>query len=610
MRWLFLFWICLTCCLGSRADAGLAPEFVLLVVNGDSAASKAIADEYVRLREIPKTHVVTLTGITNVEQLPVDDFRKQILQPVLDAIDQRGLRPQICCIAYSADLPTAIHVGSDVGNRPLPQILTAVASINGLTYLHQLVLEKDIRYLDLNVNLYARRPGVRSSDTPWDADDLKRYRMALERLEVESRPRGPNRDEAPADALRPANDASLYAALETLHSLKQSHPQSPELLYNLACSLGTMGKDDEAIEVLKAAVAAGWFDHRHASRDPDLRSVRGRDDFKSLIESMKSVKLDVQPARGFRGDVGWQANGDASGQNEAPRYLLSTVLAVTAGRGLTTDEAVAGLRRSASADGTRPSGTIYFVRNGDIRSTTREWGFASAVDKLKELAVEAVIEDGILPAKKDKVAGAMIGIADFDWPKSESTILPGAIVEHLTSFGGVMTKGAGQTPLTEFLRHGAAGSSGTVTEPYAVQAKFPNPFIHVHYAGGVSLAEAFYLSVTGPYQLLIVGDPLCSPWRRDFRIIVKTPSTDIPWQGQVTLSPAMESSAGIAPKEVAICVDGRQISTHRPGEAISVDTSKLTEGDHQLTVLAIGNDAVESIARWSCRFSCISPNKQ
>ena len=36
--------------------------------------------------------------------------------------------------------------------------------------------------------------------------------------------------------------------------------------------------------------------------------------------------------------------------------------------------------------------------------------------------------------------------------------------------------------------------------------------IHVHYARGCSLAEAFYQSVCGPYQLLIVGDPLCRPW--------------------------------------------------------------------------------------------------
>ena len=36
--------------------------------------------------------------------------------------------------------------------------------------------------------------------------------------------------------------------------------------------------------------------------------------------------------------------------------------------------------------------------------------------------------------------------------------------------------------------------------------------IQVHYARGCSLAEAFYQSVYAPYQLMIVGDPLCRPW--------------------------------------------------------------------------------------------------
>jgi len=108
----------------------------------------------------------------------------------------------------------------------------------------------------------------------------------------------------------------------------------------------------------------------------------------------------------------------------------------------------------------------------------------------------------------------MVGKSDFNWPASGSTILPGAICEHLTSLGGVMVENGGQTPLSEFIRNGAAGASGTVTEPYAIQAKFPDPFLHVHYVKGCTLAEAFYQSVRGPYQLLIVGDPLCRPWAR------------------------------------------------------------------------------------------------
>ena len=170
------------------------------------------------------------------------------------------------------------------------------------------------------------------------------------------------------------------------------------------------------------------------------------------------------------------------------------------------------LRRSAKADATHPKGTFYFSINGNVRSTCRDGDFAAAALKLKKLGHKADIFSGILPQMKVDLAGAVVGAASFDWKKSESTILPAAICEHLTSFGGIMRAGSGQTPLTEFLRNGAAGASGTVTEPFAIPHKFLSPFLHVHYARGCSLAEAFYQSVFGPYQLLIVGDPLCQPW--------------------------------------------------------------------------------------------------
>lgn len=590
----------------STGSAGLAPESVLLVVNGDSVASLAVANEYVHLRDIPSRNILVLKGITNVEQLSVDDFRQQILSPVLKALQARGLPSQIRCITYSVDLPTAIHVGGDVGSQKLPKILTPVASINGLTFLHQLTMAKNIQYLDLNVNFYARRFGVRSTDTAWQPEELKRYAEAMQRLERQERPRSPSRDEQPPSALLPENDPALLDAVEALQQLSQSHPQSAELQYNLACALASTGRTEQACTVLKAAVAAGWFDFVHAQRDPDLRSLKGKDEFRVLVEEMKAVKLEVLPARGFRSDVGWQPNGESSARPEVPRYLLSTVLGVTAGRGTTVPEVLAGLRRSASADGTRPRGTIYYVRNGDVRSTTREWGFASAVGQLKALGVDAVIEDGVLPQKKGQVAGAMIGIADFDWPKSESTILPGAIVEHLTSFGGVMTRGAGQTPLTEFLRNGAAGSSGTVTEPYALQAKFPSPFIHVHYARGSSLAEAFYLSVTGPYQLLIVGDPLCNPWRREIKVAVDAPAMDSPWKGSVKLQPKVELPVGLGLSEVVMYIDGQRNASAGPDGILQLDTTRLTDGNHQITVLASGNDAVESIGRWTSMVSVVN----
>ena len=113
--------------------------------------------------------------------------------------------------------------------------------------------------------------------------------------------------------------------------------------------------------------------------------------------------------------------------------------------------------------------------------------------------------------QKRDVLGLSTGIATFSWTATGSKIVPGAICENLTSYGGMILDEP-QTKLAEFLRNDAAGSSGTVIEPFAIQAKFPHPLIHAHYASGCSLAEAYYQSVEGPFQLLIVGDALCQPW--------------------------------------------------------------------------------------------------
>lgn len=596
--------------MASSVLAGVAPENVAIVVNSDSEASKLIADEYARLRGVPAGNVVSITGLPDKEKLSVEDFRQRVLGPVLKALAERGLTPQIDVIAYSAEIPTAIDVSGDLGERKLPRIFTPMASINGLTFLHQAVMAKDLRYLDLNINLYARRVVAETTDTPWTVEEQRRYAEVLAKLQQHVQAKQQRKEgDSLTDDEKEKTASLLKEVVAVFGELQKAHPRSSELHYNQACGLAQLDQVDAAIAALKEAVKSGWWDHRHTARDDDLKSLRGRDDFKAILDEMKTIDFTVQPAAGFRSSAGWLPNGTSTTDERAPRYLLATVLACTTGRGTSVDEALANLRRSAQAEGSHPQGTIYFERNGDVRSTTREWAFRNAARKLESLGVKAVIEDGVLPQQKADVAGAVIGVADFDWPTSGSTILPGAIVEHLTSFGGVMTKGAGQTPLTEFLKQGAAGSSGTVTEPFAIQAKFPSPFIHVHYASGCTLAESFYQSVTGPYQLLIVGDPLAQPWRRKFTLSVEGLAKDAPVSGDMTLQPKTNSPDGISPAEFELFVDGLRVASLKPTEPLRWDTRKHTDGEHVLTVLARGNDVVQTIARVSCTVTVRNANQ-
>ena len=306
--------------------------------------------------------------------------------------------------------------------------------------------------------------------------------------------------------------------------------------------------------------------------------------------------------QGFRSWYGWGNDGtllEAGGT----RFMLSVMLGVTAGRGNTPREVAAYLQSAAKADGSRPEGTVYFMTNADVRTTTRSSVFPAIVKALGNLGVKAQIVSGAVPGGKGDVAGLMAGTPDFDWKSSGSTITPGAICENLTSFGGIFTPSSSQTPLSEFLRYGAAGSSGTVIEPYSIPAKFPHAAVQVHYARGASLAEAFYQSVRCPYQLLVVGDPICQPWARKPEVEVALaadgrllePGTLL--SGTVELEPRGTVPGGGAVDRYELFLDGVRVTDCGAGERLTLDTAAVADGHHEVRVVAIETSPLETQGR-------------
>lgn len=338
------------------------------------------------------------------------------------------------------------------------------------------------------------------------------------------------------------------------------------------------------------------------ARRPDYyMSLRVNQYMRRAIPEQKDL-----PTLGFSNRLSFGPHGELVEHGE--RYLLSLVLGIVQDedtRGNTLDEILEGLSRSAAADGSFPTGTIYFVQNGDVRSRTRDTAFPEVVEALHALGVKAEIIHGTMPQQKPDCQGVMLGTADFDWAKSGSTILPGAICDNLTSLGGVMTRSAGQTPLTEFLRYGAAAASGTVIEPFAIAEKFPLPTVHLHYARGCSLAESFYQSVYGPYQLLVVGDPLCRPWANIPRVSLAG------WPGseEVTGVLRLQASAdfprpglpsplgGGTADHFEWFADGNFLGKSAPGETFSIDTTAWDDGYHELRVVAVEKGLIATTGR-------------
>jgi len=306
--------------------------------------------------------------------------------------------------------------------------------------------------------------------------------------------------------------------------------------------------------------------------------------------------------RGFRSWYGWGRDG-ALLEAGGIRYLLSAMLGVTAGRGNTVAEINSYLKSAAAADGTRPSGTIYFMTSSDVRTKTRSGPFPAIVRALDTLGVKAEIVSGALPERKKDVAGLMAGTPTFDWRGSGCAVVPGAICENLTSFGGIFTPSAGQTPLSDFLRAGAAGSAGTVTEPFSLQPKFPHPSLQVHYVRGASLVEAFYQSVQSPYQLLVVGDPLCQPWATIPSVEVVSASDSKVLEpgavvsGTLELEPRASDAGEAGVDRFTLFVDGLRVAQASLGEKLVLDTTPMADGHHEIRVVATAATTVETQGR-------------
>lgn len=168
------------------------------------------------------------------------------------------------------------------------------------------------------------------------------------------------------------------------------------------------------------------------------------------------------------------------------------------------DQGVAG-------DSTFPAQTAWLAKSSDSTRNVRFAAFDSAVFDARlrgNYSLQRVNTDAIPgPAM---LLGLQTGLSTFSI--GTNVFVPGAMADSLTSYGGMLFETSGQTSLLAFLAAGAAGSYGTVTEPCNYPDKFPSPENYFYQARGFTLAECYYLSVTNPYQGLIVGEPLSAPF--------------------------------------------------------------------------------------------------
>lgn len=123
----------------------------------------------------------------------------------------------------------------------------------------------------------------------------------------------------------------------------------------------------------------------------------------------------------------------------------------------------------------------------------------------------------VLPATEPPPAGRgavllQVGLATLE-AVPPTPLVPGALADHLTSRGGMLTSPQGQASALEWLARGATASHGAASEPCNHLQKFPHPqVLLLHYAQGASAIEAYWKSVQWPAQSVFIGEPLAAPF--------------------------------------------------------------------------------------------------
>jgi len=266
----------------------------------------------------------------------------------------------------------------------------------------------------------------------------------------------------------------------------------------------------------------------------------------------------------------------------------SMMLGCVGERGNTSDTVQKCLRKGAGSDGTRPAGTVFFVTSDDIRSQCRAWQYPRAVRDLKALDVNAVITNSF-PDGGQKIIGLLCGQMNVNPEEGENIFLPGSMAEHLTSAAGIFPS-SDQTKLSAWIKAGATASAGTVTEPYCLWTKFPAARFYVHYALGCTMIESYFQSIRCPLQILLVGDPLASPWAPKGDVLLTGLEKDTV-SGSVKVSAEVRSPQKQAYRKFMFLVDGR-VSGH--DRILQLDASTLTKGSHTVRAVAYSTGVLRS----------------
>lgn len=308
---------------------------------------------------------------------------------------------------------------------------------------------------------------------------------------------------------------------------------------------------------------------------------------------------------GFRNDFGSASNLFARCELDFENFSKTSVsggkpFLCTMLTGNSKDDVKSMIDRGVSSDQSNPQQPFFLVKTSDPTRNLRYPTFDNVLLDTRILGgISGAVTNTDTVSGLTNLFGCSIGLGR--WDLAPNTFTPGAIADSLTSFGGIIFGPNDQTNLLSFLRGGAAGSYGTVAEPFSDPLKFPDAQVYFYQGRGFNLAESYYQSIVVPCLGLIVGEPLAAPFKACGVGTWRETNTTIFKSGTIILKPSFSAADNSRPlQKINLFVDGSFNRTVTNVSPTPGDVLTLNINGCPVSQAVPPNSSAESIASNLC----------
>ncbi len=529
------------------AAAALAPEQVVIVANANVPESLVVASYYARLRQIDPSQIIALRT-TGGYSIMRGEYDSQIVQPLREALLERGLAERTRCLALMWGVPVRVWAPKDV----VGEFLAAEA-----TKAHYR-LAVDYKLLSTVGRTFPapRTTGLEpladlfESPTPAVPEPLPEWAALLKDVdtmlelkfrELKAMPTGANKQIAARQLMALYRDLrGLEGLIQFLHQADLSDTSLPERLQmqldEAAARLEQLRAQPSGLDNAKAILAAldetggvaavGAYCQEHRPSTSILHAGDAAVDSELAMLWADDYPLDRQ----LINPLSWRfRRTDWPGQTDPPAVLMTARI-----DGPTHEDALRIIRESVQTEQGGLSGNFYIDAGGPQRAKEYDEVFRRLYRFVKgATGVNVVLDESValFPPGSCPDAALYVGwyslqkyVPAFQW-------VPGAVGWHVASFEAMHLRDpSSEEWCPQMIRGGVAATIGAVDEPTLATMPPPQEFFALLLTGRYTVAECYWRTTpVVSWRMTLIADPLYRPFKTNPQLATRfVPPTLLP----------------------------------------------------------------------------------